>query len=123
MENWGSQNTNRIVLQPLESKVVTDFVRKTLDVEAAITEPAAEDGRTSRVIVYPRVVELNKPGTSTTVPVSVCNISAKPVIIPSKTPISELIQVDFLRSADITSEPNETLSATVNQQEATLLKE
>ena len=117
------KTTNRIVLQPLESKVVTGFVRKALDVDAAITEPAAEDGGTSRVIVCPRVVELNKPGTSARVPVRVCNISAKPVTIPAKTPISELIQVEVLRSADITSEHKETISARVNQQQATPLKE
>ena len=58
------KTTNRIVLQPLESKVETGFVRKAVDVDAAITEPAAEDGGTSKVIVCPRVVELNKPGTS-----------------------------------------------------------
>ena len=93
---WVVKTTNKIVLQP----------RKSLDVEAAITEPAAEDGGTSRVIVCPRVVGLNKPRTSTRVPVRLFNISAKPVTIPAKTHISELIQVDVLRSADITSEPN-----------------
>ena len=117
------KTTNRIVLQPLESKVVTGFVRKAIDVDAAITEPAAEDVGTSRVIVCPRVVELNKPGTSARVPVRVCIISAKPVTIPAKTPISELIQVEVLRSADITSEHKETISARVNQQQATPLKE
>ena len=43
--------------------------------------------------------------------------------IPAKMPISELIQVEVLRSADITSEHKETISARVNQQQATPLKE
>ena len=111
--------TNRIILQSLESKVVTGFVRKSHDVEAAIKEPATEDGGTSRVIVCPRVVELNKPGTSVRVPIRLINISAKPVTIPARTHISEIIQVDVLRSADIISEPNETISTTVNKKQAT----
>ena len=51
--------------------------------------------------VCPRVVTLNKPGTSARIPVKLFNMSAKPVTIPAKSPISELKEVTVLRSADV----------------------
>ena len=113
------KTTNKIVLQPLESKLITGFARKTRDVEAVVTEPA-EDGTTSRLLVCPRVVGLNKPGTSARIPVRICNISAKAVTIPAKSLICELNEVDVLRSADITSKSGKTSTVNVQQQQATV---
>ena len=91
------KTTHSVILQPLESKVVMGFARKTRDVESAVTE-VAEKG-SLKVTVCPRVVTLNKPGTSARV--KLFNMSAKPVIIPAKSPISELKEVTVLRSADV----------------------
>ena len=87
------KTTNNVVLQPLESKLRAGFARKTRDVESVVTE-LAETGTPSRVIICPRVVGLNKPGTSARVPVWIYNISAKAVTIPAKSPICELEEVD-----------------------------
>ena len=79
-----------------------------------MTEPTG-DG-TSRVSVCPRVVALNKPGTSARIPVKVFNMSARPVTIPAKSPVCELKEVAVLRSADITVAPGNKNSFNVNQQ-------
>ena len=55
--------TGKIVLQPLEVKTVTGLVRKAGDIESAVTE-TSEHGCTSKLQVCPRVVTLNKPGTT-----------------------------------------------------------
>ena len=113
------KTTNKIVSQPLESKLITGFARKTRDVEAVVTEPV-EDSITSRILVLQRVVGFSKPGTSGRIPVRVCNISAKAVTIPVKSLICELNEVDVLRSADISSKPEKTSSVKVQQQPATV---
>ena len=75
------KTTNRVVLQPSESKTITGFARKLHAVESAVTEPS--EGVTSRVTVCTRVVALNTPVTSSRIPVKVFNMSAKPVTTPS----------------------------------------
>ena len=108
------KTTNRVVLQPFESKTITGFARKTQDVESAVTEPTG-DG-TSRVSVCPRVIALNKPGKSARIPVKVFNMSARPVTIPAKSPVCELKEVTVLRSADITVAPGNKNSSQIHQQ-------
>lgn len=109
------KTTQKVVLQPYESKIITGLTRKTQDVESAVTEPA-EEGATSRVSVCPRVVTLNKAGTTARVPVRIFNLSAKPVTIPSKTLVCELKEVTVLRSADLTQTPKHQQSAQIHQQ-------
>ena len=108
------KTTNRFVLQPFESKTITGFARKSHDVESAVTEPTEEG--TSRVTVCPRVVALNKPGTSARIPVKVFNMSAKPVTIPAKSPVCDLKEVTVLRSADITVTSENKNSTNIHQQ-------
>lgn len=109
------KTTNKITLQPLESKVVTGFVRKDSNVETALTEPA-ENGSTSRVMICPRVVNLNKPGKSARVPVRIFNISARVVTIPAKSNLCDLNEVHVLRSADLNPTSTSEKVATINQQ-------
>ena len=109
------KSTNKIILQPLESKVVTGFVRKDGNVETALTEPA-ENGSTSRVMICPRVVNLNKPGKSARVPVRIFNISARVVTIPAKSNLCDLNEVHVLRSANFSSTSASEKVATINQQ-------
>ncbi|MCW4346603.1 MAG: pol polyprotein, partial [Candidatus Thiodiazotropha endolucinida] len=108
------KTTQKIVLQPLESRLITGFARKHRDVESAVTEQSEES--TSRVGVCPRVVALNKPGKSARVPVKIFNISAKAVIIPAKTPVCKLNEVSVVRSADISMNTDAKVSASLNQQ-------
>ena len=108
------KTTNRVVLQPFESKTITGFARKVHNCESAVTEPA-ENG-SSRISVCPRVVALNNPGTSTRIPVKVFNMSARPVTIPAKSPVCELKEVTILRSADITMASGNKNSASLHQQ-------
>ncbi|MCG8034843.1 MAG: DDE-type integrase/transposase/recombinase, partial [Candidatus Thiodiazotropha taylori] len=108
------KTTNSIYLRPFEGKLITGFARKARDVQSAVTEPAEEG--TSRVTVCPRVVTLNKPGTTARVPVKVFNMSAKPVTIPAKSPICELKEVTVLRSADMSFTSEKKSSADVHQQ-------
>lgn len=114
--------THKVVLQPMESKTITGFTRKSKDFESALTEPA-ENGSSSRVTVCPRVVRLDKPGTSARIPVRICNLSAKVVTISPKSPICELKEVTVLRSADITSKSSGTCNANIQQQTASSVED
>ena len=108
------KTTNRVVLQPFESKTIKGFARKVHNCESAVTEPA-ENG-SSRISVCPRVVALNNPGTSTRIPVKVFNMSTRSVTIPAKSPVCELKEVTVLRSADITMASGNKNSASLHQQ-------
>ena len=112
----------KIVLQPMEVKTITGFVRKIRDVASAVTE-SSSDGSTSRLQVCPRVVTLNKPGTSARVPVKVFNLSAKVVTIQPKATLCELEEVTVLRSADITQSSDNYTNLNMLQQNASLLDE
>ena len=114
--------TSKIVLQPMEVKTITGFVRKIRDVASAVTESSG-DGSTSRLQVCPRVVSLNKPGTSARVPVKVFNLSAKVVTIQPKATLCELQEVTVLRSADITQPSDNNTKVNVHQQNASVLDE
>ena len=107
--------TGKIVLQPLEVKTVTGLVRKPRDCESAVTE-TSEHGCSSKVQISPRVVALNKPGTTARIPVKLFNISAKAITIEPKTPLCGLQEVKVLRSADITKTPGKSAKANVHQQ-------
>ena len=107
--------TGKIVLQPLEVKTVTGLVGKAGDIESAIKE-TSEHGCTSKLQVYPRVVTLNKPGTTARIPVKLFNISAKAITIEPKSPLCELQEVKVLRSADISKKSETATEVNVNQQ-------
>ena len=109
------KSTSKIILQPMEAKTITGFVRKTQQVDSAVTE-TAEAGCSSRVQVCPRVVTLNKPGNSARVPVKVFNLSAKAVTIQPKTILCELQEVTVLRSAEFESKPSKSNTVKVHQQ-------
>ena len=103
----------------MEAKTITGFVRKTKDVTSAVTE-SAQDGSTSRLQVCPRVVTLNKPGTSARVPVKVFNLSAKIVTIQPKGTLCELQEVTVLRSAEIVKSSGNGNKVNVQQQNASV---
>ena len=102
------------MLQPLEVKTVTGLVRKAGDIESAVTE-TSEHGCTSKLHVCPRVVTLNKPGTTARIPVKLFNISAKAITIEPKSPLCELQEVKVLRSADLSRKSEKTTEVNVQQ--------
>ena len=107
--------TSKIVLQPLEVKTVTGLVLKAKDIDSAVTE-TSEHGCSSKIQICPRVVTLNKPGTTTRVPVKLFNISVKAITIEPKTPLCELLEVKVLRSADISKKSEKAAEINVHQQ-------
>ena len=112
------KTTTKLSLQPMETKTVTGFVRKSADIESAITEPI-EQGNLTKVTICPRVVTLNNPGKTSRVPVKIFNMSAKVVTIPPRANICELHEVKVLRSPEVVPKTKSTSETTfVNQQTA-----
>ncbi|XP_053402719.1 uncharacterized protein LOC128558007 [Mercenaria mercenaria] len=93
-------STQPVTLKPMESRTISGFVRKTRNVDAAVTEPI-EDNFQQKSIVCPRVVQLTNSGKTARVPVKICNISAKVVKIPARSEICQLNEVKVIRHADI----------------------
>lgn len=108
------KSTAKIVLQPLETKTITGLTRKMRNAEAAVTEPS-ETGA-SNVTVCPRVVRLDKPGTTARVPVRLFNITAKVVTIPAKSNICSLEEVKVLKSDPLADKHHSATPAYTHQQ-------
>jgi len=118
VDNVGTvKTTQRIKLQANEVRTVTGFVRKVRAVDACVTEPCDEQHCSSRVNICPRIVTLDKPGSTARVPVRLFNLSAKPISIPAKANICDLREVKVLRDAFQDEETDDT--AEVKQQKAT----
>ena len=111
--------TNKVVLQPMEAKTITGFVRKVKDVASAVTE-TSQEGSSSRLQICPRVVTLNKPGTSARVPVKVFNLSAKVVTVQPKATLCELQEVTVLRSAELSKVSSKRSKVNIQQQNVIL---
>ena len=104
----------------MEVKTITEFVRKIKDVTSAVTECAPE-GSTSRLQICPRVVTLNKHGTSARVPVKVFNLSTKIITIQPKATFCKLQEVTVLRSADLAKSSGNENMVNGQQQNASVL--
>ena len=85
-----------IRIQPMQTVNVSGFVRKTKNVESAVTEPT--EGASSKIGVCPRIVSLDKVGNSQRVQVRIFNMSAKVLDIKPRSDICELHDVKILRS-------------------------
>ena len=110
------KSTTKLTLQPMEVKTVTGFVRKSENVESAITEPL-ENGNMTKVTVCPKIVSLNNRGTTARVPVRIFNMSAKVVTLPSKSDLCHLSEVKVLRSPSFAKrESIKTETVHLNQQ-------
>lgn len=88
-----------VEIQPMETITISGFVRKSRNVESAVTEQTV--GASSKIGVCPRVVSLDKAGTSQRVAVKIFNMSAKVLQIKPRTDICELHEVKVLRNIDI----------------------
>ena len=94
-----------VEIQPMETITISGFVRKSRNVESAVTEQTV--GASSKIGVCPRFVSLDKAGTSQRVAVKIFNMSAKVLQIKPRTDICELHEVKVLRNIDI-AKSNET---------------
>ena len=110
-----STNNTTIQIQPNETIVVSGFVRKTGNVDSAVT--GQTQGASSRIGVCPRVVALDKSEKYQRVPVRLFNMSAKVITIKPKSDLCELHEVKVLRSVDPVASDKETV--TVNQHRVT----
>ena len=110
-----STNNTTIQIQPNETIVVSGFVRKTGNVDSAVTEQTQR--ASSRIGVCPRVVALVKGEKYQRVPVRLFNMSAKVITIKPKSDLCELHEVKVLRSVDPVASNEETV--TVNQHRVT----
>ena len=104
-----STNKTFITLQPMEVNMVSGFVRKSKEVESAITEQA--DNAASKIGVCPRVIAVNKVGRHARVPVKIFNMSAKILTIPPKAVLCQLQEVKVLRSCNPLSGELKTASS------------
>ena len=103
-----STNKTDISIPPMQTVSVSGLVRKTDNVEAAVTEQT--QGASNRIGVCPRVVSLEKKGNYQRVQVRLYNMSAKVVNIKPKTDLCELHEVKVLRSIDPVTQREETVN-------------
>ena len=94
-----STNDCNMTLQPFKTKTISGIVRKPKDVEAVVTK-GCSDVLSSAIGVCPRVVTLNKPGTTARLSLRIFNMSAKVVQVPKKAVLCDLHEVKVLRSVD-----------------------
>ena len=107
-----STNAYDIKVQPKETLTLSGLVRKNRQVEAVITEQT--EGASTRIGVCPRIVSLQKIGTSQRVPVRIYNMSAKVLHIKPNSDLCELHDVKVLRHIDPVS--SDIKKAQINQQ-------
>lgn len=98
------KSTRRLVIQPNEVRTVTGILRKNGTIEAAVTEPCSIDNYACRINVCPRLITAQGRGKTARVPVRVCNMSVKPIVIPPRTNICELKTVQVIRNVDFKTE-------------------
>ena len=89
------KTTRKLTLQSFERKTVSGLVRKNFNAETALTE-SVEDEQSPRVMVCPRVVRADKPGSTARIPVHLCNMSARIVTIQPNDSICNLEQIKVL---------------------------
>lgn len=106
------KSTRRTVIQPNQVKTITGMVRKHQNIEAAVTEPCSAETNASKVSVCPRVVTLANTGKTSRIPVRLCNMTARAIVIPCKTNICELKEVKVLRNVDIKPNQKANVSST-----------
>ncbi len=94
----GSEKTTNhriITLKPFEIVTVSGLARKDQTADAAVTEPT--ESSSSRIGLCPRVVSLQKAGSSQRVPFRIFNISAKTINIPTS---DHLVRITRCESRD-----------------------
>ncbi|KAH3785806.1 hypothetical protein DPMN_163900 [Dreissena polymorpha] len=73
----------------------------------AVTEPI-EDIQCQSAIICPRVVRIDTLGKTASIPVRVCNVTARPIKIKAKQTLCQLSEVKVLREAQIFQPLNAT---------------
>ena len=109
-----STNKLDIEVQPMEIITTSGLVRKTRNVESAVTEQT--EGASCRIGVCPRVVSLEKTGKTQRVHVRIYNMSAKSIKIKPNSDLCELHEVKVLRNIDpIDSKKSKEEQARISQ--------
>ena len=106
-----STNKFNVEIEPMQTVTFSGLLRKTKDVESAITENT--EAASSRLGVCQRVVVLVKVGSYQRVPFRVFNISARPITISPQTTLCNLQEVKVLRQADFDIEQDDENTATI----------
>ena len=91
-----STNKSDLQIKPYERVTVSGFLQKQKESEAVITEQSEK--ASSKIGVCPRVVRLNRQGTTARVPVRIYNMSAKVITIAPRSVLCDLQEVKVLRS-------------------------
>ncbi|MEW8316224.1 MAG: reverse transcriptase domain-containing protein [Candidatus Thiodiazotropha endolucinida] len=117
-----STNKKNVKVEPFQTVTFSGLVRKSREVETAITENT--DDASSRIGVCPRVVALDTAGQNQRVSVRIFNVSAKAITVTPHTPLCQLQEVKVLRQADMGLEETEDTARmatqTVDEMDASL---
>lgn len=90
-------NNFYIRIGPGEVKTLNGIVRKAGDVHTAVTEHF-DNSLSGDLTICPRVVSLKTPGTTSRIPVRVCNLSARTIEIPPRSLLCSLSKVSVVDS-------------------------
>lgn len=90
-------NNFNIRVGPGEVKIIHGIVRKTSDLDTAVTEHV-DNSLSGSLTICPRIVSLKSPGTTVRVPVKVCNLSARVVDIRPKSLLCSVNSVKVMDS-------------------------
>ena len=85
------------MVYPKESKTITGMVRSTSHYENAVTENIDESSNPN---ICPRVVVVKANSKTARIPVRVCNISARPITIKSRSQLCSLQEVNVINTMD-----------------------
>ena len=91
-----STNKKPVIIKSNETVTLAGLVRNTADFENAATENMSDN----EFNVFPRVVSVKQNMKTARVPVRICNISARPITIKSKTPLCDLYEVKIIKNVD-----------------------
>jgi dUTPase len=105
-----SINRHAITVQPHETITVHGIVRHTTGYVTAVTEHTNSDSELrTGLSVCPRLVEIGKQGKKSRIPVRLCNLSARPIVIPPRTKLCQLQKVRVLSEVPLDM-PKDTAS-------------
>jgi hypothetical protein len=107
-------NHRPITIQPYQTHTVTGKVRDVDDMTVGVTETF--DSSSSLLNICPRVVSVRPGKAFSRIPVRICNLSARPVVIHPNSVLCSLKQVEVVRSLD----PSEGSVSKSHNQDKTL---
>ena len=92
-----STNKKPVVLKPNETRTLTGLVRNASHFETAVTENTSSQDSFN---VCPRLVSIKSNTKSAKIPVKICNLSARPVIIKPKSQLCDIHEVKVVENVN-----------------------